>query len=131
MQAVLVVEQPRPRKPWAPCIWRKPVRPVNPQICDTNTTAPLSEFAGKADPEEEAYIAATRNQQQQVNARVQALVDWDKLMKTIPAGINNQQIAAFLLQPQVSKILAAELGNAPDIKTAIIQTVSTPEYQLC
>jgi len=101
------------------------------KIPSTILNGGLIDFTGKADPEEEAYIAATRNQQQQVNARVQALVDWDKLMKTIPAGINNQQIAAFLLQPQVSKILAAELGNAPDIKTAIIQTVSTPEYQLC
>ena len=101
------------------------------KIPSTILNGGLIDFTGKADPEEEAYIAATRNQQQQVNARVQARVDWDKLMKTIPAGINNQQIAAFLLQPPVSKTLAAELGNALDIKTAIIQTVSTPEYQLC
>ncbi len=100
------------------------------KIPSTILNGGLIDFTGKADPEEEAYIATSRHQQQQVNERVQTNVDWDKLMKTIPAGINNQQIAAFLLQSPVSKTLAAELGNAPDIKTAIIQTVSTPEYQL-
>ncbi|MES2113079.1 MAG: DUF1800 domain-containing protein [Bacteroidota bacterium] len=101
------------------------------KIPSTLLNGGVIDFTGKADPEEEAYIAASHNQQQIVNARVQAQADWDKLLKLIPAGSSKSNIAAFILQPQVSKALAAELSNAPDIKTAIIQTVSTPEYQLC
>ncbi|MDO3642026.1 DUF1800 family protein [Mucilaginibacter sp. L3T2-6] len=89
------------------------------------------DFKGKADPEEEAYIAASHNQQQFVNARIQAQADWDKLLKSIPPGTSKNNIAAFILQPPVSKVLATELGRAADIKTALIQSVSTPEYQLC
>ena len=100
------------------------------KIPSTILNGGLIDFTGKADPEEEAYIAANRNQQQWVNARVQAQPDWDRLMKTMPPGINNRQIAAFLLQPRISDTLAAELNNAQDIKTAMIQVVSTPEYQL-
>ena len=61
------------------------------KIPSTVLNGGLIDFTGKADPEEEAYIAANRNQQQWVNARVQAQPDWDRLMKTMPPGINNQQ----------------------------------------
>jgi uncharacterized protein (DUF1800 family) len=101
------------------------------KIPSTILNGGVIDFTGKADPEEEAYIATSHNQQQTVNARVQAQVDWDKILKSIPAGAAKNNIAAFILQPQISKTLTAELGNAPDIKTALIQTVSTPEYQLC
>jgi hypothetical protein len=101
------------------------------KIPSTLLNGGLIDFTGKADPEEEAYIAATRNQQQFINAKVQAQPDWDRLFKAMPENENGRKIAAFILQPQVSKNLAAALGNAPDRKTAIIQTVSTPEYQLC
>lgn len=100
------------------------------KIPSTLLNGGLIDFTGKADPEEEAYIATTRSQQQFVNARVQAQPDWDKILKALPPGASKTEIAAFILQPQVSKTLAAELNKAPDIKTAIIQTVSTPEYQL-
>lgn len=101
------------------------------KIPSTLLNGGLIDFTGKADPEEEAYIAATRNQQQFVNAKVQAQPDWDRLFKAMPENESGPEIAVFILQPQVSKNLAAALGNAPDRKTAIIQTVSTPEYQLC
>ena len=100
------------------------------KIPSTILNGGLIDFTGKADPEEEAYIAANRNQQQVVNSRVQAQPDWDRLFKAIPAGASKQQVAAFLLQPNLSKTLAGEINSAPDLKTAIIQTVSTPEYQL-
>ncbi|MCR8557540.1 DUF1800 domain-containing protein [Mucilaginibacter sp. BJC16-A38] len=100
------------------------------KIPSTVLNGGLIDFKGKADPEEEAYIAANRNQQVTVNSKVQAQPDWDRLFKAIPAGTTNQQVAAFLLQTNLSKTLTGELSNAPDIKTAIIQTVSTPEYQL-
>lgn len=101
------------------------------KIPSTLLNAGLIDFTGKADPEEEAYIATIRNQQQFVNAKVQAQPDWDKLLKEIPANASKQEIAVFILQPRLSKNLATELGNTFDIKTTIIQIVSTPEYQLC
>jgi len=101
------------------------------KIPSTVLNGGVIDFTGKADPEEEAYIASSHNQQQTVSARVQAQVDWEKILKSIPAGLSKNSIATFILQPQVSKTLTAELDSAPDIKTAIIQTVSTPEYQLC
>lgn len=101
------------------------------KIPSTLLNGGVIDFTGKADPEEEAYIAASHNQQQFVNARVQAQADWDKVLKSIPAGASKIDVAAFILQPRINKTLATEIGNTPDIKTAIIQTVSTPEYQLC
>jgi uncharacterized protein (DUF1800 family) len=101
------------------------------KIPSTLLNGGLIDFTGKADPEEEAYIASIRNQQQFINAKVQAQPDWDRLFKTMPENESGPEIAAFMLQPQVSKNLTSALGNAPDRKTAIIQTVSTPEYQLC
>lgn len=100
------------------------------KIPSTVLNGGLIDFKGKADPEEEAYIANNRSQQVAVYSKVQAQPDWDRLLKAIPEGFTNQQIAAFLLQTNLSITLSAELNAAPDIKTAIIQTVSTPEYQL-
>ena len=101
------------------------------KIPSTLLNAGLIDFTGKADPEEEAYIATIRNQQQFVSSKVQAQPDWDRLLKEIPANASKEAIAAFILQPRLSKSLATELGNTSDIKTTIIQIVSTPEYQLC
>ncbi|ASU32570.1 DUF1800 domain-containing protein [Mucilaginibacter xinganensis] len=100
------------------------------KIPSTILNGGLIDFTGKADPEEEAYIAANRKQQQFVNEKVQSQPDWDKFLKTVPANVSKQEIAQFILQPQITKTLSIELSNAADIKTAAIQAVSTPEYQL-
>ncbi|HVW96047.1 MAG TPA: DUF1800 domain-containing protein [Mucilaginibacter sp.] len=91
----------------------------------------LIDFSGKADPEEEAYIAANRNRQPVVDARVQSHAGWERVFKSVPAGENKLQSASFLLEPAMSKTLADELSNTTDLKTMMIQAVSTPEYQLC
>jgi uncharacterized protein (DUF1800 family) len=91
----------------------------------------LIDFVGKADPEDEAYIATVRNQQQFVNTRVQTQPDWDKFLSSIPQNLSKQQIAEFMLEPNLNKTIIDEINKAPDIKTMVIQIASTPEYQLC
>ncbi len=54
------------------------------KIPSTLLNGGLIDFTGKADPEDEAYIATVRNQQQFVNTRVQAQPDWDKFLQNIP-----------------------------------------------
>lgn len=91
----------------------------------------LIDFTGKADPEDEAYLATVRNRQSLVNTRVQAQPDWDKFMKDIPKDLSNAAIAAFLLEPQPGNTIINTATQTNDIKTMVIELVSTPEYQLC
>jgi len=90
----------------------------------------LIDFAGKADPEDEAYIATVRNQQAFVSTRVQAQPDWDKFLKDIPQGTSKLAIAQFMLEPKVGSTLINTLNSTTDIKAMAIEIVSTPEYQL-
>jgi len=89
------------------------------------------DFTGKADPGDEAYLAAVRKQQLNVIKRVQAQPNWDKFLKEIPADTSKTQIAEFMLEPKLNSAVIAEANQATDMKTTIIQIVSTPEYQLC
>jgi len=88
------------------------------------------DFEGKADPEDEAYIATVKFKQQFVSTRVQATPDWDKFLKGIPHGESKMAIAQFMLEPKVSTTLINTLNQAPDTKAMAIEIVSTPEYQL-
>lgn len=92
--------------------------------------AGVIDFAGKAGPEDEAYLALVRKQQPDVIKRVQATPDWDRFFKAIPKNMAKEQIAEFMLEPPVNPVIMNEINNAPDLKTALIQIVSTPEYQL-
>ena len=87
-------------------------------------------FAGKADPEDEAFIATMRNQQQFVNTRVQSVADWDKFLSDVPKGLSNDDIARFLLEPKLNNIILNSIKGQTDTKTMVIDLVSTPEYQL-
>lgn len=91
----------------------------------------LIDFTGKADPEDEAYIASVRSQQQSVNTKVQAQPDWDKFLQGIPKKESNIEIAQFMLEPKLSGLLINNINQTTDIKAMIIELVSTPEYQLC
>lgn len=91
----------------------------------------LIDFTGKADPEDEAYIAILRNKQQTVNTNVQALVDWDKFLSAVPQNISNIELAQFLLEPKLNTVILNKVNSATDIKAMVIELVSTPEYQLC
>ncbi|HEY2581492.1 MAG TPA: DUF1800 domain-containing protein [Mucilaginibacter sp.] len=91
----------------------------------------LIDFTGKTDPEDEAYIASVRNHQQDTNTKVQATADWGKFLKTIPKRASNVEIAQFMLEPKLNSALINYISNSTDIKTMVIELVSTPEYQLC
>jgi len=91
----------------------------------------LIDFTGKADPEDEAYIATVRNQQQIVNTKVQTTPDWDRFLQDIPKKADKATIVQFMLEPKANDILINNFEKAQDIKTMAIEVVSTPEYQLC
>lgn len=101
------------------------------KIPSTILNAGLIEFEGKANPEDEAYLAATRKQQLNVIKRVQAQPDWDKFMADIPKNTTHDEIARFMLEPNINNIAIKEASQTADVKTLVIQLVSTPEYQLC
>ena len=91
----------------------------------------LIDFTGKTDPEDEAYMASARNQQQVMNTKVQAQPDWDKFLSNIPKRESNIEIAQFLLEPNLNSTLVNSINSTTDIKAMVIEVVSTPEYQLC
>jgi len=93
--------------------------------------AGLIDFTGKATPEDEAYLASQRKQQLNVIKRVQAQPDWDKFFHDIPANTSHEEIAQFMLEPKLDQTVIDEVNKSADMKTTIIQIVSTPEYQLC
>lgn len=100
------------------------------KIPSTLLNGGLIDFTGKTDPEDEAYIATVRNQQQIVNTRVQAQPDWDKFMREIPKNMSKADIAQFMLEPKLSSALITHIDESKDIKAMVIELVSTPEYQL-
>jgi len=77
----------------------------------------LIAFNGKADPEDEAYIATVHNQQQFVNAQVQSQPDWDKFLQGIPKNTSKTAIAQFMLEPKLSDTLLDSITKATDTKT--------------
>ncbi len=91
----------------------------------------IIELEGKPDPDDEAFIAMQKKQSKQVAQRVKANVDWAKFVENIPKSINKTDLAAFLLQPNLQKITLDNISNTDDLKTRVVQIVSTPEYQLC
>ena len=101
------------------------------KIPSTILNAGVIDFTGKADPEDEAYLAAVRKQQLNVIKRVQAEPDWDKFLHNIPKNTTREQIAGFMLEPQLNKTITIEVNSTLDIKAMVIELVSTPEYQLC
>ncbi len=100
------------------------------KIPSTLLTGGLIDFEGKADPEDEAYIATMRNAQQFISTRVQAQPNWDKFDQTIPKGTSKTDLVNFLLEPQASKALLDGISQTSDNRAAIVEIVSSPEYQL-
>ena len=91
----------------------------------------LIDFAGKVDPEDEAYLATVRNRQTIVNTKVQAQPDWDKFLSDLPKNSSNEDIADSILEPKPGNGIQDIIKQTSDIKTLAIELVSTPEYQLC
>jgi uncharacterized protein (DUF1800 family) len=101
------------------------------KIPSTLLTGGLIDFSGKADPEDEAYLATVRNQAQCVSTRVQCSVNWDKFLNSIPAHASTADIAQFLLEPKLNNVILNSINNAADTRAMVVDLVSTPEYQLC
>jgi uncharacterized protein (DUF1800 family) len=101
------------------------------KIPSTILNGGLIDFQGKADPEDEAYIASVRHQQQFVSTRVQSDINWDKVLSSIPKNTSYAAIARFILEPELNNIILNQIEAAADTKDMLIELVSTPEYQLC
>jgi len=91
----------------------------------------LIDFAGKTDPDDEAYLATMRNRQSAISAKVQAQPDWDKFLQGIPKNLSKKDVAEFMLEPKLSAAIQNTAAQSADIKTLAIELASTPEYQLC
>lgn len=91
----------------------------------------LIDFEGKPDPDDEAFLAQSQKQSKAVAQRIKSIVNWGKFAEEIPDTISNMALANFLLQPNVSSKLLSEISNSTDLKSKVVQLISTPEYQLC
>jgi len=100
------------------------------KIASTVLDQGLIDFTGKADPEDEAFLATVRKQQQVVDTRVQANPDWDKVFTDIPKDMSKMEIADFLLEPQLNATIQNTVNEDNDLKIMVVELVSTPEYQL-
>jgi uncharacterized protein (DUF1800 family) len=100
------------------------------KIPSTILNGGVIDFAGKADPEDEAFLATMRTQQPFVNTRVQAQPDWNKFLSAIPKDMNKTSIAQFMLEPKLSSALMNSVSQSKDTKALVIELVSSPEYQL-
>jgi uncharacterized protein (DUF1800 family) len=100
------------------------------KIPSTILNGGVIDFTGKADPEDEAFLATMRVQQPFVNTRVQAQPDWNKFLSAIPKDMNKTSIAQFMLEPKLSSALMNSVSQSKDTKALVIELVSSPEYQL-
>jgi uncharacterized protein (DUF1800 family) len=88
------------------------------------------DFSGKADPEDEAFLATTLNRRKVVSTQVQTQPNWDKFLADIPAHTSKTTIAQVILSPALNANLMAIVNRSTDIKAMVVELVSTPEYQL-
>ncbi|MES2427467.1 MAG: DUF1800 domain-containing protein [Bacteroidota bacterium] len=100
------------------------------KIPSTILNGGVIDFEGKADPEDEAFLATMRTRQESVNTKVQAQPNWDKFMQSIPKGLSKTSIAQFMLEPKLSSALVSAVNQSKDTKAMVIELVSSPEYQL-
>ncbi|MDB5156329.1 MAG: hypothetical protein JWR50_1036 [Mucilaginibacter sp.] len=100
------------------------------KIPSTVLNGGVIDFTGKADPEDEAFLATMHTQQENVNMRVQAQPDWNKFLGVIPKGMTKTSIAQFMLEPKLSNALMSSINQSTDTKAMVIELVSSPEYQL-
>jgi uncharacterized protein (DUF1800 family) len=80
----------------------------------------LIDFSGKTDPEDEAFIATVRNQQQFVSTRVQAQPDWDKFLANIPKNLSKPALAGLMLEPKLSSTLLNSIGQSADTRAIYV-----------
>jgi len=95
------------------------------------------DFSGKADPEDEAAIAMSKsgtdmaNQMVKPKSKVKTVVDWAKFSGTFPQNFKPMDMAAFLLQPQLTPKITQMISDNKGLRSTAIEIASMPEYQLC
>lgn len=85
---------------------------------------------GKADPEDEAFIAVAKRQQLKVERRVKTQPGWDIFLKDIPSDVKLSELAYFLIAGDPERHSLNSIGTG-SIRSMVLQLLSTPEYQLC
>jgi uncharacterized protein (DUF1800 family) len=100
------------------------------KIPSTLLNGGIIDFTGKADPEDEAFLANAKVMKEAASTRVQAQANWNKFLGNIPKELNKTSLAQFMLQPTLSKALLKSITQATDTKSLVIELVSSPEYQL-
>lgn len=88
------------------------------------------ETEGKADPEDEAYLASARRTKHVTERKLQTRPDWDRFVREHPSNVSNGELAYILLSGNIQKESLLRIDISNPINMAI-QIVSTPEYQLC
>ena len=101
------------------------------KIPSTVLNGGVIDFSGKADPEDEAFLATTLNRRKEVNTQVQTQPNWDRFLAGIPPGTSKAAVAQMLLSPALNRDLQAVVNRSSDVKAMVVELVSTPEYQLC
>lgn len=89
------------------------------------------EIEGKADPDDEAIIALAKRDSSKVAQRIKANVDWDQFAKNMPSNIDKESLAGLLIRASITKNLLGNVSEEANLKTKVVQLLSTPEYQLC
>ncbi|MFD2144713.1 DUF1800 domain-containing protein [Mucilaginibacter antarcticus] len=100
------------------------------KIPSTLLNGGMIDFNGKADPEDEAFLATAKVMKEAAGTRVQAHANWNKFLGSIPPSLDNKSLAQFMLQPTISNALTKTVAQAKDKKALVIELVSSPEYQL-
>ncbi len=89
----------------------------------------IIQFDGKADPEDEAIIALNNKQNKQNAANIKAIPNWQEFQKNMPAKISKIALADFILQAKLNDNDLKKITDG-DVKSMVIQLLSTPAYQL-
>jgi uncharacterized protein (DUF1800 family) len=100
------------------------------KIPSTLLNGGVIDFTGKADPEDEAFLANAKVVKEATSTRVQAQANWTKFLENVPKGLDKKSLAQFMLQPTLSNALMKSIAQATDTKALVIELVSSPEYQL-
>jgi uncharacterized protein (DUF1800 family) len=92
----------------------------------------ILDFDGKADPEDEAVIALNKTPKPRpVKSYINAEANWTSFLSSLPAGLKQEELAAFLLEPALNQKITTLVRQNKNFKNTVIAVTSMPEYQLC
>jgi uncharacterized protein (DUF1800 family) len=92
--------------------------------------AGIIDFEAKADIEDEAILAMMQAKKQDIERRIQTETDWEKFVSGFPENFKTRDLASFLLQTPVTPAILKIIQTNTTIKSAAIELVSMPEYQM-